>query len=426
MKNPVRHALGLFGLLIFWMGSSLAFAQITAIKAGLLLDPSTGETLRDQVVLVEDGQIQALGAEVAIPAGATVIDLSDQTVMPGLFDAHTHMCLTVRRERDGGNYFVTTLLDPTGYRAIQGVANARSMLEAGFTTIRDIGNAGNYADSDLRRAIEEGLVPGPTMLNAGRIISPYGGQFQLQPEKSHIGNPEYFYADTRDELKKAIRENIHFGATLIKIVVDDQAYLYSPEDIRFVVEEAAKSGLKVAAHCWTEQGARNAIEGGVASIEHGPDMPDEVLQMAKDRGVYLVGTEFTEEAIRETFGITDEAEIVATHQQFVDRLRRAYQIGVPMAYGSDVVYALPGKSRGALSLTVIESFVEAGIPAADLLKMMTHNAADVLGLLDERGTLTIGHAADLIALPENPLDDIWALKNVSFVMKDGVVFKDER
>ena len=144
-------------------------AQTSAIITGRLVDPATSTAAAGHVILIEDGLIQAVGANVTIPDGADMIDLSDYTVMPGLFDAHTHLCLNVNPARDAANFYVTTLLDPTGYRAIQGVANARAMLNAGFTTIRDVGNGGNYADSDLRRAIAEGLVPGPTMQNAGRI-----------------------------------------------------------------------------------------------------------------------------------------------------------------------------------------------------------------------------------------------------------------
>ena len=424
MKTTRFRASLLFAILLC-TGVSATFAQSIALKAGRLVDPATGTASSNPIILVEDGIIQAVGADVSIPAGATVIDLGGQTVMPGLFDAHTHMCLNVKHDRDAGNYFFTTILDPTGYRAIQGVANARAMLESGFTTIRDIGNAANYADTDLRRAIEEGLVPGPTMQNAGRIISPYGGQFQLQQDKRDIGSPEYFYADTQDELKKAIRENIHFGATFIKIVVDDQRYIYSPEDIRFVVEEAGKAGMKVAAHCWTEQGARNAIAGGVASIEHGVDMPDDVLQMAKDKGVYLVGTEFTVMSILETFHGVSEQEARDLHAQLIDRMSRAHRLGVPMAFGSDVVFVKDGYDRGTLTLTFLDNFVEAGIPAPDALKMMTTNAADVMGLTAERGAIRPGLAADIIAMPGNPLDDVMALKAVSFVMKDGVVFRHD-
>jgi imidazolonepropionase-like amidohydrolase len=335
------------------------------------------------------------------------------------------MCLNVKRERHASNSLFTTLLDSTGYRAIQGVANARAMLHAGFTSIRDVGNAGNYADTDLRRAIEEGLVPGPTMQNSGRIITPYGGQWQLQQEKRDLDNPEYFYADTRDELRKAIRENIYFGATLIKIVIDDQRYIYSPEDIRFVVEEAEKAGVKVAAHCWTEQGARNAIAGGVASIEHGPDMPDDVLRLAKKKGVYLVGTELTEAPLYEPGDLTDQ-QVRDLHEKFIDRLRRAYRLDVPMAFGSDVVFITDGYTRGTAALTYLENFRKAGIPAPYALKMMTTNAADLMGLSDERGSIRPGLAADLIAMPANPLDDIRALHDVSFVMKDGVVFRHDQ
>src|SRR5262245_18616510 len=271
--------------LLLVLSSVAGHAQVIAVKAGKLVDPEAGTAAVNQIILVEGQTIKAVGADVKIPAGATIIDLSDRTVLPGLFDAHTHLCMTTRQERDAGRYFFTTLLDSNAYRAIQGVANARAMLESGFTTVRDVGNAGNYVDSDLRRSIDEGLVPGPTIINAGRIIAPYGGQFQMQPDKPGLGNPEYFYADTRDELKKGVRENIHYGAQVIKIVVDDQRYIYSVDDIKFVIEEAARAGVRVAAHCWTEQGARNAAEAGVASIEHGVAISNDALEIAKRNGV---------------------------------------------------------------------------------------------------------------------------------------------
>src|SRR6202158_5462606 len=224
--------------------------RVIAIKAGKLVDPEKGTTAANQIILVRGRKIEAIGTNVQIPAEAQIIDLSRSTVMPGLFDAHTHLCMTVKKDRDAGNYYITTLLDPTPYRAIEGVANARDMLAAGFTTIRDVGNSGNYADTALREAIERGLVPGPTMVNAGRIIAAYGGQFHLQPEKRDLATPEYAFADTHDEMLKAIRENVHYGATVIKIVVDDQKYIYSADDIRFMVEETHRAGLKLAAHCW--------------------------------------------------------------------------------------------------------------------------------------------------------------------------------
>ena len=413
-----------------WLSLSLiaasVHAQQTAVLAGRLIDAEHGTTASNQVILVERGKVAAIFSGTAAPRGAAVIDLSDAVVMPGLFDAHTHMCLTVDPTKDAGQYYFTTLLNTTSYRAIQGVANARAMLHAGFTTIRDIGNSGNYGDVALRQAIEEGLVPGPTMQNAGRIIAPFGGQFHLQPEKAGLGRPEYFFADTHDELRKAVRENIHYGATLIKIVVDDQQYIYSVDDMRLVVEEAALAGLRVAAHVWTEQGAINAIEAGVATIEHGTNMSDETLLLAKERGVYLVGTEFTELAIQVTFFGTSVEEGHELHAQFIDRLRRAYDVGVPMAFGSDVVFAYEGHDRGTLTLTYLDNFEEADIPAAYALKMMTINAADAMGLGDERGAIRPGMAADIIAMPANPLDDLDALRSVNFVMKDGKVFRHDR
>lgn len=385
---------------------------IVAIKAGRLLDPETGKITANQVILVEGNRIKEIGANVSVPAEAKVVDLSKATVLPGLFDAHTHLCMTVIPGRDHGNYYFTTLLDTTGYRAILGVANGMAMLQSGFTTVRDIGNAGNYADTDLRRAVEAGWVQGPTIVNAGIIIAPYGGQFHLQPEKKDLATPEYLFADTRDEMRKAIRQNIHFGSKVIKIVVDDQDYIYSTEDIRFMIAEAHAAGLKLAAHCWTHAGAHNAAEAGVDSIEHGFRMTDEDLQLAKKNNVTLVGTEFTEK-------LTGAEQ----HRIWVDRLKRAHKIGVNMAFGTDVIDALPGETRGTLAVDYIQSWIEAGVPAADTLRAMTVNAARLLGVDKERGFLKPGMAADIIATPENPAENIQTLKKVSFVMKDGTIIK---
>jgi imidazolonepropionase-like amidohydrolase len=399
-------------------------AQVTAIKAGKLVDPETGTTAVNQIILVEGQNIKAIGADVKIPAGATIIDLSKQTVLPGLFDAHTHLCMNLRHKRDGGNYYITTLLDSNGFRAIEGVANARSMLEYGFTTVRDVGNAGNYADTDLRRAIEQEIVPGPTIINAGRIIAPYGGQFQMQPDKPELGNPEYFYADTRDELKKAVRQNIHYGARVIKIVVDDQRYIYSVDDIKFVIEEAHLVGLKVAAHCWTEQGALNAAQAGVDSIEHGVRMSDEALQIAKSKNIALVPTPFTENEARETGAPGSNKE---TNQQlFIDPVKRAYRIGVTLVFGPDVIFTTKEYPRGRLSIETIDNWKEAGIPPLTILRALTANAAKLLGVEKTRGALRAGMRADIIATPENPLDDIQTLERVSFVMKNGKLFKQTK
>jgi len=393
-------------------------SRTIAIKAGKLVDPEKGTAAANQIILVRERKIEAVGANVQIPADAQIIDLSKSSVMPGMFDAHTHLCMTMKKDRDAGSYYITTLLDSTPYRAIEGVANARDMLAAGFTTVRDVGNSGNYADTALREAIERGVVPGPTMLNAGRIIAPYGGQFHLQPEKKDLATPEYAFADTRDEMLKAIRENIHYGATLIKIVVDDQKYIYTVDDIRFMVAETHRAGLKLAAHCWTEAGAHNAAEAGVDSIEHGQMMTNDDLQLAKKNHVVLVGTDFSESAS----SISGFPEL---HAVFVDRLKRAHQIGVTMAFGTDAFAAVPGETRGTLAAEYVTSWTEAGVPPKDTLQAMTINAARLLGVDGQRGAIRPGLAADIIAMPANPLDNIQAVRKVSFVMKNGSVFKNE-
>jgi len=417
--KPTKSCFSMFAAVLLLLYAIVGQAQVTAIKAGKLVEPETGTTAISQTIIVEGGKIKAIGTGLTVPAGATVIDLSNSTVLPGLFDAHAHMCQT--SPPDNRDLFTVDIRQPSTYRAILGVVNARAMLESGFTTIRDVGNNGNYADTSLRRAIEEGLVPGPTMINAGRIIAPFGGQYHLQPDRRELGQPEYLFADTRDEIRKAIRENIHFGAKVIKIVVDDQQYIYSVDDIKYIVAEAGSAGLKVAAHCMTEKGARNAAEGGVASIEHGFRMSDETLQLAKQNNVVLVGTDFTEQAA----GYLGLPPPVAKgfHEVFIDRLKRAFKIGVTMAYGTDVFFAVEGQTRGTLAVSFIDSFVEAGVPAKETLRIMTTNAARLLGVDKQRGALKVGQAADIIATPENPLDNIQTLKQVSFVMKNGKVFK---
>jgi imidazolonepropionase-like amidohydrolase len=392
----------------------------TAVRVGRLIDPAAGTVGTDQTILVARGKIVAVGRDVAIPPGAAVVDLSRATVLPGLVDAHTHLCMSVQPRRDAGNYFYTTLNDPDTYRAVQGVANARAMLEAGFTTVRDVGNEGNHACTSVRRAVERGLVPGPTILNAGRIIAPLGGQFHLQPDKPYLAEPEYRFADTRDEMVKAVRENAHFGARYIKIVVDDQRYIYSADDIRFIVAEAARAGLKVAAHAWTREGARNAAAAGVASMEHLNGVADADLAVAKRNGVTAVFTPFPEWVLRQ---FRDSAGAAAEYRDEIDRLGAAYRAGVTIAFGTDATTDLPGHTRGSLAMEFVDSYVAAGMPPAAILRAMTTDAARLLGVDGARGAIRPGLAADLIATREDPLADVRALKRVVFVMKDGRVVR---
>ena len=415
-----RPALASLAACALALAAASAAAETIAIKAGRLVDPASDRVATGQVIVVVDGRIQAVGAGLEVPAGASVVDLEGATVLPGLFDCHTHLCASVSFRGRGQDSFLADLLAYTSqttdaYRALQGAANAASMLEAGFTTVRDVGNAGLYADTDLRHAVEKGLVRGPTIVNAGRIIAPFGGQFRLTPQRGDLTVAEYRFADTHDELVKAVRENVHFGARVIKVVADDQPYAYSAADMATIVQEAARSGLKVAAHCMTDAGARSAVEAGVASVEHGFLMSDETLALARRRGVVLVGTDFTKELL-DSFGLGE------LHGTITDRLKRAKNAGVTMAYGTDV-FQERGRSRGAWAMSLVRSYADAGFAPTAVLQMMTTNAARLLGVEKDRGALRPGLAADIVATRGRPDQDILALEEVVFVMKDGRVIK---
>ena len=398
-----------------------AFGQVTAIRAGKLIDPETGKIESNQVILVEGRDIKAVGASVAIPSGATVIDLSKFTVMPGMMDAHAHLCMNMQHKRDANSYYITTLRDSNAKRAIQGAVNARSMLEYGFTTVRDIGNEGNYACVEVRRAINEGVIDGPTFITAGRIIAPYGGQFGLQPDKQNLAEPEYFFADTRDEIRKAIRQNIHYGATVIKLVIDDQNYIYSVDDIKFAIEEAHAAGVKLAAHAWTAAGALNAAKAGVDSIEHGVLITDEALAIAKQNNVALVPIPFTEVDALASGESGSNKE--SNEKMFIDPVRRAHKAGVTLVWGPDVIFNTKDLPRGKLSIDTVDDWKLTGIPSLVILQALTTNPARLLGVDKVRGWIKPGMRADIIAVRDNPLEKIETVKDVVFVMRNGKVYK---
>jgi imidazolonepropionase-like amidohydrolase len=402
---------------------SAALANEIAIKAGAILDPVSATIAQNQTILVEDGKIKAIGNNLTVPPGATIIDLAARTVLPGLIDAHTHLLTNIDPKWDLGDTWIMTLQRRPGYRAILGAQHAKEMLDAGFTAVRDVGNSGEYLDMDLEKAIRFKFIPGPTIVPAGRIIAPFGGQFWDTPaDPKLLNNPEYSFADSQDEMRKAVRENLYWGAKVIKIVVDGQRYQYSADDIRFIVAEAARAHVKVAAHVQTETGARAAIEAKVASIEHGWVLTEEDLALAKENGVVLVSTDFTVKQLRAN-GF-DDADSQRIHAARVERLRRAYKAGVTIVFGTDIMNNLR-ESRGAQSLEYLSSFIEAGVPPADILRAITTNAARLLDIDKERGLLKVGLAADLIAVPGNPLEDIATLQKVSFVMKDGVIVRHD-
>ncbi|MFT5513900.1 MAG: imidazolonepropionase-like amidohydrolase, partial [Rhodothermales bacterium] len=369
MNRVLTLALALVINLTVVPGSS---AQDTYIRAGGVIDVEAGELLENQIIRIDGERIVAIGPNIPIPAGAEVIDLSNSTVMPGMVEAHTHLALSTQKPRDFGRFFFTNVIETTAYRAIQGVTNARSLLEHGFTSIRDLGNNGNYADLDLKRSIAEGWIPGPDMQGVGKIIAPFGGQFKLQPERPELSEPEYLIADTQDELRKAIHQNLHYGTDLIKIVVDDYRYIYSVEDIAYAVEQTTGAGVKLAAHVATAQGAKNAIAAGVNSLEHAWELDADDFRAMKEKGIFLVGTDFPPDQAGYFAGY-DMALARVQYDQRIDRLKRGYAAGINIAFGADVTDQMDDFTRGSRTISFIDSYLDAGISPADLLRILTVN-----------------------------------------------------
>jgi len=402
------------------LSMACAVGEVVAIKAGHLVDPDTGKVVDHKIILVEGKKVVAVADELPVPAPAQVIDLSASWVLPGLMDLHTHLTY---------NYTASLCANyvehGNGYRTLMGLRRAEDMLNAGFTTVRDLGNAGNYADTDLRRALEAGLFKGPTMINAGKILAPYGAQQDgAAPEVGACWDYEYYDADGPEEVRKAVRKNIFYGAKVIKLVSDFRGRthgIYTEEEIRVAAEEAHRAGLTLAVHAKDDATAKPAILGGADTIEHAYEVTDPVLKLMKDKGVYLVATDLPLEHIRSA--ATNPEAARSRVDAKMQRLRRAYEIGVQLAFGTDVTYDLPGRDRGRMTLDFIHVWLEAGVPSAVLVKAMTVNGAKAMKLQAERGSIAKGQYADIIAVPANPLEDARALIKSTFVMKDGEVIR---
>ena len=411
-------------LLLLLLSSAFSQAQKVVVRAGHLINPADASVAADQTIIIEGGKITAIGTNLKAPEGAERIDLANEWVMPGLVDAHTHITMNLPPAARGESYWENHLLtETTAFRAERGLYNAQLLLKAGFTALRDVGNNGNYADTAVRQAIEKGWFDGPTIINSGKIIGQFGGQsHDYSPEQGRFWDYEYIDADTPQEIRKAVRENIYYGAKVIKLVADNSSFHYREEDIRAAVDEAHRAGLAVAVHVTTDEPTRAVVLGGADSVEHGYYLTPAVLELMKQKGTYLVGTDFPLEHMLAFGGLADLDPRKAAGI-IVERLRNAEKIGVKMAFGSDVVAELPGENRADMCFDFLRVWKRAGIPNADILRDWTLNGFDLLRLTDQRGPVAVGKAADLIALPANPLDDIETLRKVNFVMKDGKVIR---
>jgi imidazolonepropionase-like amidohydrolase len=407
--------------------SGAAGGKRTLVKAGHVLDVKTGKVADAQTIVVVGDAIQSIvpTASVAPQPGDTVVDLGRLTVLPGLIDVHTHLTMNT----DFDPYRELTSTDAK--EAINGVVNARTTLMAGFTSVRNVGASG-YTDIDLRDAINSGQVPGPHMLVSGPALGITGGHCDnnLLPFAYHsVGDG---VADGVAAVQQKVRQNIKYGADLIKICAtggvlskgdDPQASQYTLEEMKAIVADAHRLGRKVAAHAHGAQGILWASEAGVDSIEHGSYIDDEAIAELKKNGTYLVPTLYLEDWVLEKGSLPP-----FYHQKMVDvsavakgNIKRAMQAGVKIALGTDAAVYPHGLNAHELDVYVNQL----GMTPLAALQTATINATDLMGWSSKAGTLEPGKWADIIAVEKNPLDDVRVLQDVKFVMKAGTVYKDD-
>lgn len=399
---------------------------VTLVRAGNLFDAESGRMVGPRDILIQRGRITEVGQGLTAPEGATVIDLSRCSVLPGLIDAHTHLLLE--------QGFTEGLADVAArdnailgdaYRSLRAAPMARDYLRAGFTSVRDLGNAGRFLDVILMRAIQDGHIEGPRMYVSGPPLAPHGGQIEHVAGDPHgLVASEYRVVRGVDDARNAVREAIAGGARVIKVYPEatPQRTRLSVEELTAIVVEAKRHGVTVAAHATSDAGARDAVMAGVTSIEHGYAASDETFRLMSQKGVWLVPTDaslalFTEFASHDPAKAPPPEAIVAQLERQRDRLRRARAAGVRIAAGSDGYYPVNG-GRGVGSRHLLDAYVESGMTPAQALQSATVEAAAVIG--DPRlGALKVGSHADLIAMPGDPTAGLAALKDLKLVMQNG-------
>jgi imidazolonepropionase-like amidohydrolase len=419
-------------LFIFCICTLLTSAQTTYIHCGKLIDGISNNVQNEMTIIIEGNKITNIvkGFQAAT-AGIKVIDLKSATVMPGLMDSHVHLSSETSKNR----YTEGFVLNEEDF-AFRSVGYAERTLMAGFTTVRDLGGTISLA---LRNAINGGYIKGPRIIAAGKSIATTGGHADPSNgfNRELMGDPtaKEGVVNSPDDARKAVRQRYKEGSDVIKITAtggvlsnakDGAGAHFTEEEIRAVVQTAKDYGFKVAAHAHGAEGMKRAIKAGVSSIEHGTFMDDEVIRLMKQNGTYYVPT------ITAGKSVADSAKIqgyfpplvvpkaLETGPKIQSTFARAYKAGVKIAFGTDAGVFMHGKNYREF-----EYMVEAGMPPMEAIKSATVMAADLLGLSDKLGSLEKGKIADIIAVNGNPIQDITNMKNVVFIMKEGVIYKQQ-
>src|SRR5436190_10126585 len=424
-------------------------ASNTLVKAGRLVDPRTGNVISPVAVLIENGKIKEVGPASQMQTRAAgdvkTIDVGSATLLPGLIDSHTHLFLDIivppelEQQRHSNGLFapgmLLAIIESPSKRVLMGAQSAREDLESGFTTVRNLGHSGIDGDTELRDAIKAGRVSGPKLLASGRKLITRGSYVQnLNPALADmILQQEFLLIDGTDRARQAVRQNEFQNVDVIKVSADEN--LTVPE-LAAVVEEAHRQHLKVAVHAVDKTSIQTAIDAGADSIEHGNEATDAQVKQMRDKGIFFDLTptfyggflmKISELSIVISAGsLAVDASSAAGRKQRYDQLvRRVLKSGVKFAAGSDMCWFYPGKTRGEASTATFVNLRTAGMPALDVIRAITVNAAEMLGWADRIGSIQPGKFADLIAVAGDPVADITELERVRFVMKDGKVFRSD-
>ncbi|HSB09279.1 MAG TPA: amidohydrolase family protein [Blastocatellia bacterium] len=427
MLNARLTPIVALAVLVCFLSISATHAQtsiVTAIKCGRLINPVDGSITPNAVVIVRGERIEQVGASLRIPDGAKVIDLSAYTVLPGLIDCHTHVMLQPEDER-GAPPVVTK---SQAFRTVQAVAAAKRDLEAGFTTMRDLDSEGaGFADVAIRDGINRGIIPGPRLLVSTYALTITGGHMNNAGLNPDIQIPEpATLTDSREAMIAEVRREVKYGADWIKLYATGTLRHVDPvtleplsqvsiEDVKAVVAEAARWHRDVSAHAYGGEGAKNAIRGGVRSIEHGMLMDDEALKLLVEHGTYWCPTisVYLPESPEDN---TELRRRIVDHHKEV--FQKAMRMGVKICFGTDV-----GAFEHGTSAREFVKMVEYGMKPIEAIRSATTRAAELLRMEKQIGAIEPGKIADIIAVEGNPLDDIRALTRVGFVMKAGQVYK---